>query len=124
MVTIYRDEIPDHAQVYIDDVGIIGPALAYLDKNGQPEMLPENKGIRRFVWEHVNNVLRIVQRMKYVGGTYSGTKTLVCAEEFMVVGHWCTPRGLEVAESRLKVITNWGDLMNIGNVRLFLGTAG
>lgn len=124
MITIYRDEIPDHVQVYIDDVGLIGPTSAYLDKNGVAETLPENNGIRRFVWEHVNNALRVIQRMKYVGGTFSGTKTLICAEEFMVVGHWCTPRGLEVSESRLKVITNWGDLTNIGDVRSFLGTTG
>lgn len=124
MITIYRDEIPDFVQVYIDDVGIRGPSSAYLDENGVPETLPENKGIRRFVWEHVNNVLRIVQRMKYVEGTFSGTKTMVCAEEFMMVGHLCTPQGLEISESRIKVITNWGDLENIGDVRSFLGTTG
>jgi hypothetical protein len=49
MVFILHDEIPGIANIFIDDLPIKGPATAYLDANGQPEMLEENPGIRRFM---------------------------------------------------------------------------
>ncbi|KNZ77665.1 hypothetical protein J132_04484 [Termitomyces sp. J132] len=41
----------------------------------------------RFVWEHLQNVNRVLQRIKYAGGTFSGKKSVVCADEIVVVGH-------------------------------------
>ncbi|KNZ77803.1 hypothetical protein J132_03863 [Termitomyces sp. J132] len=40
----------------------------------------------RFVWEHLQNVNRVT-RIKYAGGTFSGKKSVVCADEIVVVGH-------------------------------------
>ncbi|KAI0351161.1 hypothetical protein OH77DRAFT_1568731 [Trametes cingulata] len=68
---ILQPEIPEYTRPFIDD----------------------NCGIRRFVWEHLQNVNRIVQRVKYSGGTFSGTKSILCAPEFTVVGHRCTYEG-------------------------------
>ena len=61
--------------------------------DGSYERIPENPGIRRFIWEHFQNVNRVVQRMKYCNGTFSGYKYLLCAEEITVVGHRCTIDG-------------------------------
>jgi hypothetical protein len=44
-----QEEIPDVANIFIDDLPIKGPTSQYLDKEGQPETLPENPGIRRFI---------------------------------------------------------------------------
>ncbi|KNZ77859.1 hypothetical protein J132_03368 [Termitomyces sp. J132] len=41
----------------------------------------------RFVWEHLQNVNRVLQRIKYAGGTFSGEKSVICADEIVVVGH-------------------------------------
>ncbi|KNZ79185.1 hypothetical protein J132_11181 [Termitomyces sp. J132] len=41
----------------------------------------------RFVWKHLQNVNRMLQRIKYAGGTFSGKKSVVCADEIVVVGH-------------------------------------
>ena len=52
MTFILQHEIPDTANIYIDDLPIKGPKSQYLDANGKLETLLENPGIRRFIWEH------------------------------------------------------------------------
>lgn len=90
---ILRPEIPHVTIPYIDDVPVKGPATCYLLPNGDYERIPENPGIRRFVWEHFQNLNRVVQRMKYCGGTFLGFKLTLCAPEITVLGHCCTPEG-------------------------------
>lgn len=121
---ILRAEIPDYTIPYIDDVPVKGPASTYQLEDGSFETIPENPGIRRFVWEHFTNLNRIVQRMKYAGGTFSGKKLTLCAEEIMVVGHVCTPRGRIPDPKRLAVILNWGPCDTLTDLRAFLGTTG
>ena len=69
---ILKPKIPEHTILYIDDVPVHGPSTRYQNADGAYETIPENPGIRRFIWEHVQNVNRILQRMKYCGGTFSG----------------------------------------------------
>lgn len=121
---ILRPEIPDLTAPYIDDVLCKGPESDYHEANGVYETIPQNRGIRRFVWEHFGNINRIVQRMKYTGGTFSGTKSILCAREIMVVGHRCTPEGRLPDESRAAVIRNWGPCKDLSDVRAFLRTIG
>jgi hypothetical protein len=52
-----------------------------------------NPGIRRFVWEHFENLNRVVQRMKYCGGTFSSPKLFFYVPEIFVLGHRCIPEG-------------------------------
>jgi hypothetical protein len=52
MVFILHDELPHVANIFIDDLPIKGPHTQYLNKDGEPEVLKENPGIRRFIWEH------------------------------------------------------------------------
>ncbi|KAF8829978.1 hypothetical protein HHX47_DHR2000155 [Lentinula edodes] len=119
-----REEIPHVTRPYIDDVPIKGPPTRYETKDGSYEVIPENSGIRRFVWEHMQNVNRVIQRVKYCGGTFSGHKAVVCASEFKVVGYRCTYEGRVVDPDLMGVIDRWGPCKNIGDVRSFLGTAG
>ena len=69
-----RDEIPKVTLPFIDDVPIKGPATRYQRDDGSYETIPENSGIRRFVWEHLNNVKHVLQCIKYIGGTFTGKK--------------------------------------------------
>ena len=74
---ILQPEIPHVTIPYIDDVTIKGPASTYQDEDGTYETIPENPGIRRYVWEHLQDVNRIVQRVRHFGGTFSGKKTCI-----------------------------------------------
>jgi hypothetical protein len=121
---ILQEEIPEVTVPYIDDVPCRGPTTRYELPGGKYETIPENKGIRHFVMEHFENVNRVVHRMKYAGGTFSGHKSTICAAEITVVGHLCTYEGRKPETARVKVIDNWGPCKNLHDVRAFLGTVG
>ena len=109
---------------YVDDVPIKGPINEYRLPDGGYMTIPQNSGIRRFVWEHFQNVNRIVQRMKYSGGTFSGTKAVICKREITVLGHRCTPEGRLPDESQVSKIVKWGPCKDLKDVGAFLGTIG
>jgi RNase H-like domain found in reverse transcriptase len=121
---ILQPEVPHITVPYIDDVPIKGPTSRYMLLDGSYETILENPGIRRFVWEHFENVNRIVQRMKYCGGTFSGHKLQLCVEKFWVLGHCCTFEGRIADESRVAAIKNWGPCTTLSEVRAFSGTVG
>jgi Integrase zinc binding domain/RNase H-like domain found in reverse transcriptase len=121
---ILQPEIPHVTQPYIDDVPVKGPPTRYIKEDGEPETIPQNSGIRRFVWEHFQDLNCIVQRMKYSGGTFSGFKTTLCAQEITVLGHRCTTEGRLPDPSRVAKIVNWGPCKDLTDVRAFLGTMG
>ena len=121
---ILQQEIPHVTQPYIDDVPVRGPATRYILPNGEPETIPENTGIRRFVWEHFQDLNRVVQRMKYSGGTFSGYKSFLCTAEITVLGHRCTIDGRLPDSSRVDKVINWGPCPDLSDVRAFLGTIG
>jgi len=83
---ILREEIPRYTLPYIDDVPIRGPETRYKKADGRVETLEHNSGIRRFVFEHLEAVNRILQRMKYAGGTFSGPKMTICSDHITVFG--------------------------------------
>ena len=90
---ILKEEIPEVTVPYINDVPIKAPKTRYELEGGGYEMIEENEGIRRFIWEHMQNVNRVLQWMKYCRGTFLGFKSVLCAEEITVIGHWCTYEG-------------------------------
>ena len=90
---ILQPKILTYTVPYIDNVPVKGPSTRYLLPDGTCEMLASNTGIRRFIWEHFQNINRILQCMKYSSGTFSGTKSMLCVENFIIIGHYCTPSG-------------------------------
>ena len=121
---ILRDKIPHVTIPYIDDVPVRGPGSRYIQEDGTYETIPENPGIRRFVWEHFGNLNRIAQRLKYSGCTISGLKALLCLEVYPVVGHFCSFEGRRPSEDRIGVIERWPPLETVSEVRQFLGVVG
>ena len=121
---ILREEIPHVTRPYIDDVPIKGPRTRYELPDGTHETIPENPKVRHFVWEHLHNVRRILQRVRHAGGTFSGFKSILCAEEITVVGHRCTYEGRKPDTNRVGVITDWGPCKDIHDVNAFIGTVG
>ena len=121
---ILRPEIPEVTQPYIDDVPVRGPATCYILPTGEEERIPANPGIRRFVWEHFQDLNHVVQWMKFSGGTFSGFKSILCVEEIVVLGHRCTIHGCLPEESCISKVTNWGPCKDLSDIRAFLGTIG
>jgi hypothetical protein len=88
------------------------------------ETIPENPGIRRFVWGHFENLNRVVQRMKYCGEMFSGPKLYLCVPKIFVLGHRCTPEGQLPDELRVSAIQKWGPCQSLSEVCAFLGMVG
>src|ERR1700690_1157297 len=109
---------------YINDVPIKGPSSRYQLPDGSYKTIPRNPGIRQFVWEHFQNLNRIVQRMKYCGGTFSGKKSFLCVVEIMVLGHRCNSEGRLPDEGLIDKLKNQSDCKSLTEVRTFLGTVG
>ena len=62
---ILQEEIPKVTVLFVDDMPIKGPASDYRDSEGRYEMVEGIEGIRRFMWEHLQNVNWVCERMKY-----------------------------------------------------------
>ncbi|TFY56938.1 hypothetical protein EVJ58_g7338 [Rhodofomes roseus] len=124
MAFILQDEIPSTANIFIDDLPIRGPATDYPDENGDPEVLHENPGIRRFVWEHANDVHHIMHRVGHAGATFAPSKAQICCPEVVIVGQKCTPEGRLPEPSKVDKILNWPVLKNVHNIRAFMGLCG
>ena len=121
---ILQEEIPHVTQPYIDDVGVQGPASKYTLPNGEHETIPENPGIRCFVWEHFQDFNRVAQRMKYCGGTFSGLKSFLVRPEITVFDHRCTIDGHLPDPIWVEKIVNWGPCCDLSDVQAFLGILG
>lgn len=108
MMFILQHEVPEKAGVFIDDIiddiPIKGPITEYLGKGRQPEVLPENPGIRRYMWEHLNDIHRILWRIGEARGTVSGKKMQLCQKEAVIVGHKCPIDGRFPTEDWAKKI--------------------
>ncbi|KNZ79579.1 hypothetical protein J132_09168 [Termitomyces sp. J132] len=51
---------------------------------------------------------RVLQQMKYCGGTFSGHKLVLCAPTFKILGHVCTPSSQIPDKSCLALMEQWG----------------
>ena len=124
MVFILQDEIPGVADVFIDDVPIKGPASRYLDSEGKEECIPDNPGIRRYIWEHLNDLHRVLHRIGEAGGTVSGKKMQLARFEVEIIGQQCSREGRKPTDTRAQRIKDWPTPVNLTEVRGFLGLCG
>ncbi len=121
---LLEPEMPDIAKPFLDDTAIRGPASRYETPEGGYETIPENDGIRRFIWEHLNDVHRVTHRLSHAGATVSAPKLFLAAPEVIILGHKCTYEGRIPEDSKTAKIRTWPPCKNVTDVRAFLGTAG
>lgn len=124
MMFILQDEVPNTAGVFIDDIPIKGPATKYIQPDGREERIMQNPGIRRYIWEHLNDVHRILHRIGEAGRTVSAKKMQLCQEEVEIVGHKCSSKGREPVDNCAKRIITWPKPINLKEVQGFLGLCG
>jgi transposase InsO family protein len=124
MAIILQDEIPKTANIFIDDLPIKGPETQYLDETGTPETLKENPGIRRFIWEHAQDVHRIMHKIKCAGATFAANKAQICRPEVLIIGQTCNATGRSPDQTKVEKVLNWPPLKTPKEVRQFLGLCG
>jgi hypothetical protein len=121
---ILKDKMPKHTIPFLNDASALGPRSHYECPDGTFEAIPKNPGIHQFIWEHFVTLNRLAQRMKYVGGTWSGTKSKLCCLDVLIVGHLCCYEGRKPNHHYVTKIRTWGACEEPSDVRAFLGTAG
>ena len=125
MMFILQDEIcSGTAGVFIDDIPVKGPESEYLNEHNEPETLAENPGIRRCIWEHLNDLHRVLWRIGEAGGTISGKKMQLCKPEVDILGQKCSRHGRHPSEGTATKVTDWPIPRNLTELRGFLGLCG
>ena len=120
---ILQHEI-DIAPNFLDDINVLGPRTRYEQIDGTFEVISDNTGIRRFVWEHCNDINRVLHRLAHAGATVSASKLFTGVPEVIVVGQKCTYEGRLPDDSKIAKIKNWPPCETTTDVRGFLGTTG
>jgi hypothetical protein len=115
MNRILQQFIPEKTRPFLDDIPIKGCALADRD-----ETLTTG-GIRKFIWDHIQDVEAILQRLIEAGVTLSGEKSAFGLQEIVVVGHLCGPYGRKPNHDKVEVIGKIKDCTSVPEVRRFLG---
>jgi hypothetical protein len=121
---ILEPEIPDKAWPFLDDCSIKGPPSRYETQDGGYETHPDNDGIRKFIWEHLCDVHRILHRLRRAGATVSAKKLFIAVPEVVILGHKCNYEGRVPDESKIAKIRDWPPCNSLSDVRAFLGITG
>ena len=124
MAFILQDEIPHHTMLFIDDLPVKSKTSQYQRPDDSYEMIPENPGIRLFIWKHLTIVHRILQCIQNVNATVSAKKFILATLDATIVGHKCTSEGQVPHEAKIQKIRDWPECKNLTQVRRFLGTCG
>ena len=124
MAFILQDEIPHVANIFIDDVGVCGPLHTPIPEGEKPETIPENPGIRKYVWQHALDVHRIMHRVKCAGATFNPAKAQICKQDVVILEQTCTPQGRIPEDKKTEKIKNWPELKTTKDIRGFLGLCG
>jgi hypothetical protein len=121
---ILEPEIPHVAWPFVDDCSIKGPATRFETEDGGYEVIPENPGIRKFIWQHLNDVHQILHRLGCSGATVSAKKLFVAVPEVIILGHKCNYEGRVPDDSKIARVRDWPPCKKLSDVQGFLGLAG
>ncbi|GBG93527.1 hypothetical protein CBR_g73131, partial [Chara braunii] len=116
MMRVMQPLCPDVTSPYIDDLAIPGPRV-----KDETKVLR----VRKFVWEHVRNVEKVLSKLKEYNLTASGVKSRHCMREATILGFLCDEKGRQPDSKKTNKILEWPTpLKSITDVRSFLGTCG
>jgi hypothetical protein len=101
---------------FMDDVGVKGLYTDYSNK----EVLP---GIRRFVYEHVQNLDKTLERVERVGVSI-GPKSQFMKKGMTIVGFSTGLFGRLPEVTKVVKILEWPSCFSVSDVRAFLGVCG
>lgn len=115
MRSILSDLLPDPVDIFIDDIIVMGPR----DDDGTRDA----DGRRSFIIQHINDVLKVLDKLMDAGLTVSARKCFFAIKEVEILGYRVSPQGRMIEEEFKNSILKWPDLKTAKEVRSFLGTA-
>ena len=87
-------------------------------------MISGNPGVRRFIWEHLNDCACILQSIGHAGGTFSGPKTQITVPEAVIVGHLCCYEGQKPLPDCVQKVLDWPIPKDVTGIHGFMGVVG
>ena len=111
------EDTPRNSDAFIDDITVKGPRSEYNHK----ELAP---GIRRFVYEYLMTLDRILMRFITVGITVSGWKFVLATLKLGIIGTTVLKDGWHLSHGLANKVLKWPEPICVMDVRGFLGTAG
>jgi hypothetical protein len=121
MIHILAPEIPHVTDPFLDDCPVKGPPTRYEQEDGTYETVPGHPNVRRFVFEHAQDVNRVLHRLGHAGASVSAKKIQLGVPEAKIVGQICNYEGRLPDEDRVRKITDWKTPRNTTELRGFLG---
>ena len=110
---LLEPEIPHIVKPFFDDTAIKGPASRYEALEGGYKTISNNDSIHRFVWEHLNDVYRIIHCLGHTGATVLAPKLFIAAPEVIILGHKCTYEGCVLDDSKIAKVHTWPPCKNV-----------
>ncbi|GBG63240.1 hypothetical protein CBR_g37326 [Chara braunii] len=113
----WRDMFPENCEPYIDDNPIKGA-----QEKDETEV---HQGIRRFVWDHLQDIKDLLRRFLVYSITASGPKSILAVPEVTILGFRCGAYGRKPDPAKTDKISQWPTpLRTTTEVRAFLGVVG
>ncbi|GBG74917.1 hypothetical protein CBR_g19431 [Chara braunii] len=117
MLAVAGDMFPDKCEPYIDD----NPVKGAREKD-ETEVQP---GIRKFVWDHLQDIRELLRRFLEYNITASGPKSILAVPEVTILGFHCGAYGRKPDPAKTDKIAHWTTpLRTTTEVRAFLGVVG
>ncbi|GBG72582.1 hypothetical protein CBR_g12153 [Chara braunii] len=117
MLAVAGDMFPEKCEPYIDDNPVKG--ARYKDET---EVQP---GVRKFVWDHLQDIKDLLQRFLVYNITARGPKSIVAVSEVTILGFRCGAYGRRPDPAKTDKISQWPTpLRTTTEVRAFRGVVG
>ncbi|GBG59558.1 hypothetical protein CBR_g49818 [Chara braunii] len=117
MLAIAGDMFPEKCESYIDDNPTKGAQI-----KDETEVQP---GMRKFVWDHLQDIKDLLQRFLVYNITASGPKSILAVPEVTILGFRCGAYGRKPDPAKMDKISQWPTpLRTTTEARAFLGMVG
>ena len=103
---ILKDEILDVAFSYINDVLVKELLIKYELLDNTYKTISKNLNICQFIWEHLNDVNCILQRIKVINDTFFKVKLVIVILEVVIIDHTCNYSDRVLDVDWIKIIVN------------------
>lgn len=93
-------------------------ALSQKTTHNNEEVAP---GIRRYVFEHIQNLDKVLADLERAGVTIAGAKSQFCQAGLKIVGFICDADGRHPDTSKVLKILDWPECTDVTSARAFMG---
>ena len=121
---ILEPDILNVAKPFLDNTVVKGLPSRYETPEGGYKTLPNNPGIHRFIWEHLNDIHRVIHRLGHASATISTKKIFLVVPKVIVLGHKCMYEGCVPDDSKVAKVQTWPLCKTVSDVCRFLSTMG